>query len=103
MFPKQNNYNPSEKLILTKKILCECKLFYVDYKENKRGRFLKISEKDSLTKRTIIVPAEAIGQLAEILQEIVKAGGLEAGTQGENAIEERPAGELPKEENVQEN
>lgn len=103
MFPKQNNYNPSEKLILTKKILCECKLFYVDYKENKRGRFLKISEKDSLTKRTIIVPAEAIGQLAEILQEIVKAGGLEAGTQGESAIEERPAGELPKEENVQEN
>ncbi|MBR5901869.1 DNA-binding protein [bacterium] len=77
MFPKQNNYNPSEKLILTKKILCECKLFYVDYKENKRGRFLKISEKDSLTKRTIIVPAEAIGQLAEILQEIVRMGDIE--------------------------
>lgn len=80
MFPKQNNYNPSEKLILTKKILCECKLFYVDYKENKRGRFLKISEKDSLTKRTIIVPAEAIGQLAEILAEIVKMGDIEPRT-----------------------
>ena len=50
MFPKQNNYNANEKLILTKKIVCECKLFYVDYKENKRGRFLKISEKDSATK-----------------------------------------------------
>jgi hypothetical protein len=97
MFPKQNNYNPSEKLILTKKILCECKLFYVDYKENKRGRFLKISEKDSLTKRTIIVPAEAIGQLAEILQEIVKMGDIEP--QKEQPEESKPAeGSLPGEE-----
>ena len=77
MFPKQNNYNANEKLILTKKIVCECKLFYVDYKENKRGRFLKISEKDSATKRTIIVPAEAIKELSDILQEVVSLGNEE--------------------------
>ena len=78
MFPKQNNYNANEKLILTKKIVCECKLFYVDYKENKRGRFLKISEKDSATKRTIIGPAEAIKELSDILQEVVALGNEEA-------------------------
>ncbi|MBQ7556188.1 DNA-binding protein [bacterium] len=78
MFPKQNNYNANEKLILTKKIVCECKLFYVDYKENKRGRFLKISEKDSATKRTIIVPAEAIQELSGILQEVAALGSAES-------------------------
>jgi hypothetical protein len=74
MFPNKNNYNANEKLILTKKIVCECKLFYVDYKENKRGRFLKISEKDSATKRTIIVPSEAIKELSTILEEVVALG-----------------------------
>lgn len=74
MFPNKNNYNANEKLILTKKIVCESKLFYVDYKENKRGRFLKISEKDSVTKRTIIVPSEAINELSTILDEVVALG-----------------------------
>lgn len=72
MFPNKQNYNANEKLLLTKKIVCECKFFYVDYKENKRGRFLKISEKDSVAKRTIIVPAEAIKELADILREVAE-------------------------------
>ena len=38
---------------------------------------MKISEKDSATKRTIIVPAEAIKELSDILQEVVAAGNAE--------------------------
>ena len=39
---------------------------------------MKISEKDSATKRTIIVPAEAIKELSDILQEVVALGNEEA-------------------------
>ena len=38
----------------------EHKLFYFDLKENPRGRYLKISEKTSATRSTIIVPDNGI-------------------------------------------
>lgn len=69
--PNKPNYNTAEKLLLTKRLVCDYKIFYIDLKENKRGRFLKISEKDSASKRTIIVPFEAIGELSETLKEVV--------------------------------
>lgn len=46
--------------LLCKTLQVEHKLFYFDLKENPRGRYLKISEKTSATRSTIIVPFSGI-------------------------------------------
>lgn len=46
--------------LLSKTLQFEHKLFYFDLKENPRGRYLKISEKTSATRSTIIVPVDGI-------------------------------------------
>ncbi|KAL5995010.1 Adenylosuccinate synthetase 1, chloroplastic [Asimina triloba] len=46
--------------LLSKTLQVEHKLFYFDLKENPRGRYLKISEKTSATRSTIIVPVSGI-------------------------------------------
>lgn len=47
--------------LVSKTLQFEHKLFYFDLKENPRGRYLKISEKTSATRSTIIVPVNGIG------------------------------------------
>ncbi|KAL8099393.1 transcription factor Pur-alpha 1 isoform X2 [Apium graveolens] len=46
--------------LLCKTLQVEHKLFYFDLKENPRGRYLKISEKTSATRSTIILPFTGI-------------------------------------------
>ncbi|KAJ6804847.1 transcription factor Pur-alpha 1-like [Iris pallida] len=46
--------------LVCKTLQFEHKLFYFDLKENPRGRYLKISEKTSATRSTIIVPVDGI-------------------------------------------
>ncbi|CAN1132354.1 Transcription factor Pur-alpha 1 [Linum perenne] len=46
--------------LMCKTLQVEHKLFYFDLKENPRGRYLKISEKTSSTRSTIIVPSSGI-------------------------------------------
>lgn len=50
--------NDSE--LFSKTLQFEHKLFYFDLKENPRGKYLKISEKTSATRSTIIVPVNGI-------------------------------------------
>lgn len=46
--------------LVSKTLQFEHKLFYFDLKENPRGQYLKISEKTSATRSTIIVPVNGI-------------------------------------------
>jgi len=62
----------NETILLAKKILAYHKLFYLDYKENRRGRFLKITEKDGRFRKTVIIPEEAIRALGEIIDTVIK-------------------------------
>ncbi|KAK9692433.1 hypothetical protein RND81_09G264200 [Saponaria officinalis] len=50
----------SDAELISKTLQVEHKLFYFDLKENPRGRFLKISEKTSATRSTIILPSSGI-------------------------------------------
>lgn len=52
--------------LLSKTLQVEHKLFYFDLKENPRGRYLKISEKTSATRSTIIVPSNGISWFFDI-------------------------------------
>ncbi len=46
--------------LICKTLQVEHKLFYFDLKENPRGRYLKISEKTSGSRSTIIVPSAGV-------------------------------------------
>ncbi|KAL7590122.1 hypothetical protein Lser_V15G39238 [Lactuca serriola] len=52
--------------LLSKTLQVEHKLFYFDLKENPRGRYLKISEKISATRSTIIIPFNGISWFFDI-------------------------------------
>lgn len=59
--------------LMSKTLQVEHKLFYFDLKENSRGRYLKISEKTSATRSTIIVPSNAIYYFFDIFGYYVEA------------------------------
>ncbi|KAL9248426.1 hypothetical protein vseg_021750 [Gypsophila vaccaria] len=60
MESQSQSQSQSDAELISKTLQVEHKLFYFDLKENPRGRFLKISEKTSSTRSTIILPSSAI-------------------------------------------
>ncbi|XP_057954400.1 transcription factor Pur-alpha 1 [Malania oleifera] len=56
-----------------KTLQVEHKLFYFDLKENPRGRYLKISEKTSATRSTIIVPSGGISWFLDLFNYYVNS------------------------------
>lgn len=59
--------------LLCKTLQVEHKLFYFDLKENPRGRYLKISEKTSATRSTIIVPFDGISWFLDLFNYYVSS------------------------------
>ena len=70
------NQNPGERTssppIASEKISIERKIFFLDLKENQRGRFLKITEDVGGRRDTIMLPAEAFRDFAEALERLVE-------------------------------
>ncbi|XP_051131978.1 transcription factor Pur-alpha 1 [Andrographis paniculata] len=63
----------SDVELLCKTLQVEHKLFYFDLKENPRGRYLKISEKTSATRSTIIVPSNGIAWFLDLFNYFVNS------------------------------
>ncbi|XP_010534840.1 PREDICTED: transcription factor Pur-alpha 1 isoform X2 [Tarenaya hassleriana] len=59
--------------LVSKTLQVEHKLFYFDLKENPRGRYLKISEKTSATRSTIIVPSSGISWFLDLFNYYVNS------------------------------
>ncbi|XP_021729233.1 transcription factor Pur-alpha 1-like isoform X2 [Chenopodium quinoa] len=59
--------------LMCKTLQVEHKLFYFDLKENPRGRYLKISEKTSATRSTIIVPSNGISWFLDLFNYYVNS------------------------------
>ncbi len=53
--------------LYTEKVLSDRKIFFLDLKENNRGRFVKITEDVRGRRDTIILPIEAIDDFMEAL------------------------------------
>ncbi|MEM1157883.1 MAG: PUR family DNA/RNA-binding protein [Verrucomicrobiota bacterium] len=66
-----------EEELRSEKIQVERKLFFLDLKENQRGKFLKITEDVGGRRDTIIIPASGLPEIAEVLQEIIEDEGIE--------------------------
>ena len=60
----------NQEVLHTEKILADRKIFFLDLKENARGRVVKITEDVSGNRDTIMVPAEIIGDFIEALTDI---------------------------------
>ncbi len=58
--------------LATEKIVSDRKLFFLDLKENHRGRFLKITEDVGGRRNTVMIPAEAFPDLAVALIRIIE-------------------------------
>ena len=57
--------------LASEKIQVERKIFFLDLKENQRGRFLKITEDVGGRRDTIMLPSSALQEFLEALTRIV--------------------------------
>ncbi|MEM6883709.1 MAG: PUR family DNA/RNA-binding protein [Verrucomicrobiota bacterium] len=73
-----------EDELRSEKIQVERKLFFLDLKENQRGKFLKITEDVGGRRDTIIIPASGLPEIAEVLQEMIEDEGIEGPDSREN-------------------
>ncbi len=64
--PTQNQPLASEKLAIDRKV------FYIDLKENDRGRYVKITEDVGGRRDTIMVPVAALKEFHELLGRILE-------------------------------
>ena len=63
--------------LASEKINVDRKIFFLDLKENARGRFLKITEDVGGRRDTIMVPSAAFRDFADALQRLIDLeGGL---------------------------
>lgn len=67
----------SDLELVCKTLQVEHKLFYFDLKENPRGRYLKISEKTSGSRSTIIVPESGISFFVDCFKYYAAGGDTE--------------------------
>ena len=66
-----NNRPPAAPPLLTEKIVTERKQFFLDLKENNRGRVLKITEDVRGRRDTIMVPIEVLQDFYEAIGRIM--------------------------------
>lgn len=71
-----SNFNGSNsgggyaKEIFSKTVHAQFRTFYIDLKESRKGKFVKISEKSQGRKSTIMMDCEDVPQIIEALKEI---------------------------------
>ncbi len=58
--------------IASEKIINDRKIFFLDLKENQRGRFLKITEDVGGRRDTIMLPASAFKDFVEALTRLIE-------------------------------
>ena len=60
-----------DQVLASEKVVSGRKVFFLDYKENTRGRVLKITEDVNGRRDTIMVPDEALDDFADALERIL--------------------------------
>jgi hypothetical protein len=73
----------NQEVLHTEKILADRKIFFLDLKENSRGRVVKITEDVGGNRDTIMVPAEILGDFIEALTDIKETADSGGGGESE--------------------
>lgn len=70
MFENTDSTYQHHQPLLTEKIITDRKIFFIDLKENNRGRFLKITEDVRGRRDTIMLPIEHLDDFVEALKRV---------------------------------
>ena len=62
-----------DNIIAAKELQIERKHFYIEFRENDRGRFLRITEEAHGRRNTIIVPSTGLDDFSATLNEVLDA------------------------------
>ena len=62
-----------DNIIETKEVQIERKHFYVEFRENDRGRFLRITEEAHGRRNTIIVPSTGTNEFTAAIDDVLAA------------------------------
>ena len=65
--------NRMDNIIAAQELQVERKHFYIEYRENDRGRFLRITEEAHGRRNTIIVPSTGLEEFSATLNEVLDA------------------------------
>lgn len=95
---------PEDGKLKSEKVVSGNKRYFLDLKENSRGRFLKISEthigmydRDRRNRNQIAIPAQGIVDIRNALSETLDEYGSDEGGSGtDGSDEEEPTGDLPE-------
>jgi hypothetical protein len=70
---KEDYSRSPDRVLASEKVVVGRKVFFLDYKENNRGRVLKITEDVNGRRDTIMIPDEALDDFADALERILNA------------------------------
>ena len=70
MFENTDSTYQHHQPLLTEKIITDRKVFFIDLKENNRGRFLKITEDVRGRRDTIMLPIEHLDEFIDALKKM---------------------------------
>ncbi len=63
----------NEEIIQSREFSAERKHFYIEFRENDRGSFLKITEEGRSKRNSIIIPSTGINDFRDALDDVLDA------------------------------
>ena len=62
-----------DTILESRELQVERKHFFIEYRENERGRFLRITEEAQGRRNTVIIPSTGIEEFERALDEVLSA------------------------------
>jgi len=63
-----------DTIIASRELQIERKHFFIELRENERGRFLRITEEAHGRRNTVIIPSTGLDEFETMLDEVLSAG-----------------------------
>ncbi len=67
-----------ENIIESRELQIERKHFFIEFRENDRGRFLRITEEAHGRRNTVIIPSTGLEDFGRLLNEVLSASAAHA-------------------------
>jgi hypothetical protein len=68
-----------DNIIASRELQVERKHFFIEFRENERGRFLRITEEAHGRRNTIIVPSTGLNEFNTAVDEVIVAANASSG------------------------
>jgi hypothetical protein len=65
--------NVMDNVIVTRELQVERKHFYIEFRENERGRFMRITEEAHGRRNTIIIPSTGLDEFMSAAGEVIQS------------------------------